>query len=91
MPGAKLFLVLLNMLGAMDWRWADEEPMSARLFPDEERWKFGWAGRPMPMPGARDMRPPMGRPAIFEFELERFMADAGIGMPVRFVLRPPSV
>ena len=45
----------------------------------------------MPIPGARDMRPPMPRPVMFEFELERFIAEAGTGIPVKLLFIPPRV
>jgi hypothetical protein len=91
-PGAKLFLapVLLgpNML-LVDLRWAEWRPCSARLVPDEERWKTGWLGRP----GASDILEPdcdrawfaaKGPPAgcMPLMELDRFMADEGMGIDV---------
>jgi len=45
--------VELNML-AVELRWTEAKPRSARLLPDDERWNIGWLGRP----GARDMREP---------------------------------
>ena len=64
---------------------------------DDERPKFGCAGRA----GARDMREPdcereccvYGAAEFWrlEAEVERFMADAGIGIADRFGFRPPRV
>lgn len=59
--------------------------MSARLPPEDERWKIGCDGRP----GASDMRDPdverawFAVPGAWEklfWEEDRFMAEAGIGM-----------
>ena len=50
------------MLAVPDLRTVDI-PISARLLPEEERWKMGWFGRP----GASD---------ILEPEVERAWLDA---------------
>jgi hypothetical protein len=72
--------------GAMSKPAVDEEP----------RPKFGCAGRD----GASDMREPdWERECVygaaeswrFEAEVERFMADAGMGIADRFGFRPPRV
>lgn len=68
-----------DLCSRVDVRLTEERPMSARLVPDDERWKSGWLGRDM----ARDCLDPdidrtwpleKGAP---ELELDRFMADAG--------------
>lgn len=53
--GAKLFLppVLARKLAVLGLCTV-EKPISARLPPEDDRWKFGWDGRP----GASDMRDP---------------------------------
>jgi len=101
-PGAKLFLpppALLapNML-LVELRWTEWKPWSARFVPEEERWKSGWLGRP----GASDILEPdcerawlavKGAPAgcRLEMELERFMADEGMGMEVKLLFMGASV
>ena len=62
--------------------------MPARSLPEEDRWKLGCDGRP----GASDMREPDTERTweavvvcgacwlIVAADVERFMADAGIGM-----------
>jgi hypothetical protein len=71
-------------------------PMAARSLPEDERWKTGCEGRP----GARDMREPdvvrtwfvvCGACCRFEFEVERFIAEAGMGMAETLLLMGPSV
>jgi hypothetical protein len=65
-------------------RWTVEKAISAKLPPDDDRWKLGCAG----LLGARDMREPEVVRAWFVvcgacrlcWELERFMAEAGMGM-----------
>jgi hypothetical protein len=59
-------------------RLTEERPASARLVPDEERWKSGWLGRDM----ASDCRDPdMERAWLLPAaELDRFMAEGGWGM-----------
>lgn len=65
-------------------RWTVEKPMSARLLPDDDRWKTGCAG----LFGASDIREPeVVRTWLvvcgawrLDWEVERFMAEAGIGM-----------
>ncbi len=61
-------------------RLTEERPASARLVPEEERWKSGWLGRVMGM--ASDCRDPdMDRAWLLPAaELERFMAEGGWGM-----------
>jgi hypothetical protein len=61
-----------------------EKPISARVVPDEDRWKMGCAG----LLGLSDMRDPETvRTCVvvcgacrFDCEVERFMAEAGIGI-----------
>ena len=62
-----------------------EKPICARFSPDEERWKLGCAGRP----GASDMREPdvlrawfvvCGACCRFEVDVDRFIAEAGMGI-----------
>ena len=61
-----------------------EKPKLARLSPDDERWKTGCDGRP----GASDMREPdvvrtwlvVCGACRFWFDVDRFMAEAGMGM-----------
>jgi hypothetical protein len=53
-PGAKLFLPLLAPKTLLvELRCTDWKP-SARLVPEDERWKMGWLGRP----GASDILEP---------------------------------
>lgn len=96
-PGAKLFLPLLappNTL-LVELRCTDWKP-SARFAPEEERGKSGWLGRL----GARDILDPLCERArlggnwgccMFDIELERFMADAGIGMAEMLLFTGPKV
>lgn len=86
-PGAKLFRPLLAPRPLLvELRCIDWKP-SARLVPEEERWKRGWLGRP----GARDILEPLCDRAwlggncccdccILFAGGWRFMADDGIGM-----------
>ena len=82
----------------VELRWTDWKPVSARFVPDDERWKIGWLGRP----GARDILEPDCERAwfganwfppscMFEIELERFMAEAGIGIAEILLLTGPRV
>ena len=92
-PGIRLFLPLLAPPNApIDWRCTEGKP-SARFVPDEERAKSGWLGRP----GASDMRPPDCERAwllppncepccIWCTELERFIADEGMGIAEEMLL-----
>lgn len=62
--------------------------MSARLVPDEVRWKRGWFGRDM----ASEWREPeTERPWLaLPMVLDRFMAEGGCGM-AELTLSPPRV
>jgi hypothetical protein len=62
-----------------------EKPIFAKLSPDDDRWNTGCAG----LPGASDMRDPdvvrtwfvvFGTCGRLDCELDRFIADAGIGI-----------
>lgn len=67
-------------------RFTEDIPISAKLFPDDDRWNRGWFG----LGGARDARDPDiertwlavngALPFAPEIELERFIAEAGCGM-----------
>lgn len=72
--------------------------MSARLLPEDERWKTGWLGRP----GARDMREPEVERAwlevnrlpvccMLDMEFERFIAEVGIGIAEALCVTGPRV
>ena len=72
-----------------------EKAMSAKLPPEEERWKTGCAG----LFGASDMREPevvrmwlvvCGAWRLF-CDVERFMAEAGMGMAETLCERAPRV
>ncbi len=89
LAGTKLFRPFeLCRLCADEPRLTVDMPRSARLLPDDDRWKTGCAGRG----GASDAREPdMDRTwlAVYgatwlipEMELERFKTDAGCGMPL---------
>jgi len=91
-----LFLPVLANRFAEDGLWTVERPISARLFPDDDRWKIGWFGRP----GARDMREPdverlcwavPGGCCRVEMELDRLRAEAGMGIADMLWLMAPSV
>jgi hypothetical protein len=100
-PGARLFLAPPTLLAPnmllVECRWTDWNPISARLFPEDERWKMGCAGRP----AARDiLDPDWERPwfvncpaacCMFETELARFMADEGIGIAEMLLFTAPRV
>lgn len=84
--GAKLFLppVLAKKFCVLG-RCTVENPIPAKLSPDDDRWNIGCAGRP----GASDIRDPdverawfvvCGAGPKFEVEFDRFMADAGVGI-----------
>jgi hypothetical protein len=73
-----------------------EKPISARLPPEEDRWKLGCEG----LPGASDMRDPDvermccpvgGACPKWFCDVERFMAEAGIGIADALLLMGPSV
>ncbi len=71
--------MLLKKLAVLG-RWTVEN-ISARLVPEEERWKTGCAGRL----GARDMREAdVVRTWLvvcrLVWDVDRFIADAGIGI-----------
>lgn len=81
---------------AVLWRLAVERPISARLPAEEERWKLGCWG----LPGASDMRDPdvermccavWGAWPKWFCDVERFMAEAGIGIADALLLIGPSV
>ena len=85
-PGAKLLrpFVLLRKFAVLG-RCTVAEPKPSRFSPEDERVKLGCAGRP----GASDMRDPLavrtwfvvcGACCRFEFEVDRFIADAGMGI-----------
>ncbi len=71
---------------AVFWKDAlltDESPMSARLVPDDERWKMGWLGRDS---ASVCLDPDMDRAWLVEngapwpaAELLLFIADGGCG------------
>ena len=96
-PGAKLLRPLLAPPKALlvEFRWTDWKP-SLRFVPEEERWKSGWLGRP----GASDILLPLCDRAWFGgncgccmlcTELERFIADAGMGIAEMLLLTGPNV
>jgi hypothetical protein len=73
-----------------------ENPISARLPAEEDLWKFGCEGRP----GASDMREPdvermccavCGACPKWFCDVERFMAEAGIGIADALLLIGPRV
>ena len=76
-------------------RWTVEKPISAMLPLEEDRWKTGWEG----LPGASDMREPeVVRTWLvvcgawrFDCEVERFMAEAGMGMAETLCETAPRV
>jgi hypothetical protein len=73
----------------VEWRCTDGKPMSARLVPDDDRWKTGCAGRP---PASDILEPDCERACVFRCtELERFMADDGIGIAETLLLTEPRV
>jgi hypothetical protein len=67
-----------------DDRFTEDSPISAKFVPEEERWNMGWLGRDR----ARDcLDPDMDLAWLLEnvapaLELDRFIAEAGSGMPV---------
>lgn len=95
--GAKLFLPpVLVMKFAVLWRLPVEKPISARFPADEARWKLGCVG----LPGASDIRDPevermccavCGACPKWFCEVERFIAEAGIGIADALLLIGPSV
>jgi len=94
-PGAKLLRALLAPKLLVELRCTDWKPC-ARSVPEEERGKSGWLGRP----GARDILLPLFDRAWFGgnwgwfmllMELERFMAEAGIGIAEELLFTGPRV
>lgn len=83
--GAMLFrpTVLVRKFAVLG-RCTVDNPRAARLSPEDERWKTGCEGRP----GASDMRDPdavrtwfvVCGACRFEFDVDRFIAEAGIGI-----------
>jgi len=64
----------------VDLRTADW-PMSAKLPPEEDRWKFGCAGRCKLLIEVDRACWPVYGTRMSWLEEVRFMADAGCGMP----------
>lgn len=95
--GAKLFLPPVPVMKfAVLCRCTVENPISARLPAEEDRWKFGCEG----LPGASDIRDPDvermccpvgGACPKWFCDVERFMAEAGIGIADALLLIGPSV
>jgi len=94
--GAKLFrpLALLKKFAVLG-RCTVEKPISARLPPDDDLWKTGCDG----LPGASDMREPdVVRMWLvvcgawrFDWDVDRFIADAGMGIAETLFETAPSV
>ena len=81
--------MLLRLPAWTEARFTDDRPMSAKLTPDDERWKTGWFGR---CDGsASEWRDPDTERTWLALVVDdRFMADGGCGMP-ELRLRPPRV
>ena len=87
-PKDVVLLLLLRLPACIEARFTDDMPISARLAPDDERWKSGWFGRD---PSASEcLDPDTERTWLALLVLDRFMADGGGGMP-ELMLMPPRV
>lgn len=95
--GAKLFLPPVPVMKfAVLCRCTVEKPISAKLPAEDDRWKLGCEG----LPGASDMRDPDvericcpvgGACPKWFCDVERFMAEAGIGIADALLLIGPKV